>query len=226
MLRFLPRTATAVPTIQRPRSLALLANEQLIKKIQSRSPPPKNVRIVPDPLRRDEDDSKTQLVPLREAIELASYKDLDIVEISLQQETPVITLSNLSALQYQQKRKASSSRTKRTSPSSVLKEVTLKAAIAENDLRRKISDMERFLLKGHPVQISVQAYRRVLATRPDAVMETLTRVLDEMESRANVPFSVASAPRVTDPERKNLAKCTIQPGSDTTTKGGGKSKDT
>ena len=196
---------------------SVLENEKLISSLQRRSPPPTNVRIVPDPLRRNDDASSpstTEIVTLDQAIQRALDEDLDIIEISLQQETPVVTLSKLGALKYHQKRKAKlANSTKGSNPGSVRKEIVLKASIAENDFVRKVADTEKFMLKGHPVGVTVKAMRRELARNPEAVMETCHRFLDRLKSRAEVVYDVIVPPKITDPDRKNMVKFSLRAGS-------------
>ena len=115
--------------------------------------------------------STSDVVSLKLAIQTAVENDRDLVGIAIDQDVPVVRVVALSSLEYQSRKQ------KPAATALPLKEFQIKAAIAENDLRRKVDQMIGYLAKGHKAKVRIRATRRVLYHNPTAVSDTLEKVM-------------------------------------------------
>jgi translation initiation factor IF-3 len=183
-----------------------VANEKLVAKIRqmkgAMSAAAIQVRVVPDPLQHQQQrpvadetaaaveasaaapkpKSASVVVSLAQAIQSAIDADLDLIEISLDQDIPVVTISKVQALVYHGN-KNSSKKGGSHSAASQMKEVTMQAGIADNDLQRKCFDILKFLDKGHQCIVTVKAGRKFTWNNDDAAMQALQRVLLLLQDR-------------------------------------------
>jgi len=118
---------------------------------------------------------KPVVMSLQEAIQKAVAQKLDLIEIAIQQEIPVVTISSLEAIVYQSEKNTKKKKTTQTA--SITKEAVFKAGIADADLQRKVDAMVKFLERGHPCQITVKAPRRYLRQNPDAAADMVQRLV-------------------------------------------------
>jgi translation initiation factor IF-3 len=198
-----------------------MANEQLVATIMrmkgAATAAAVQVRVVPDPLQppqqqRQIDTSSADDVPIQpkkavvvslaEAIQSAIDAKQDLIEISLEQEVPVVTISRVQAFVYQSSKKAKT--TAAAGHNKPLKEVTMRAGIADNDLQRKVLDVRKFLEKGHQCGLTVRAGRKHILNNADAVMTSIQRLLLLMQDFAEI----VKAPSI-NPE-KNMGQFRVR----------------
>lgn len=154
------------------KTISALTNEGLVAEIMKKFPygtTPENVQV--RMVLEKQGKSTNDIVSLKVAIQTAVDEDRDLVEVTLDQEVPVVKVVALSALEYQ-------SRKKKAAGALPEKEVQMKAAIADNDLLRKVDQMIGYLQKGHRVRVRIRGIRRVLLKNREAVADTLQQVLD------------------------------------------------
>ena len=119
---------------------------------------------------------KTMVVALSVAIQMSIDQGKDLIEISIDQEVPVVTISNVKGLAYQ------SAKSKKTikianAASSQVKEVTMFAGIATNDLQRKVNDVLKFLEKGYMCIVTIRINRRQNRENSNAPENAIKRIL-------------------------------------------------
>ena len=127
---------------------------------------------------------ETDVVSLQSAIDTANHIGLDLMEISLQQDIPVIKALDYSRLLFEQskssgggKQKGGGKKGKGGGGSGLaVKEFKFKAGIADNDLERKAENMIKYLVKGHRCQVTIIASRFRLRENAAASAVTLDRV--------------------------------------------------
>ena len=151
------------------------------------------VRVVPDPLlvklqkamENEPTSTSTKALPpqhkpmvmtLSEAIKMSIEQQKDLVEVSIDQEVPVVTISNMKGMAYQSAKSKKSSKGSNAA-SSQIKEVTMQAGIASNDLQRKVNDIFKFLEKGHMCTVSIRINRRQSRTNVNAPEDAIQRIL-------------------------------------------------
>jgi len=99
---------------------------------------------------------------------------VDLVGISVNQKPPVVKAQDFSKLSYKiQKSKAAASSKGKAKPA---KEYKFKAAIAEHDLQRKVSNVIKYLGKGHTCKIIVMANGFTRRKNQNALVETVDKV--------------------------------------------------
>lgn len=182
---------TFAPHTRKPASNVPVANERLVAMLMrakgARSAANIPVRVVPNPLSPSAVSTGAPkpvsvVVSLTEAIQLAIDAEMDLIEISLEQEVPVVTVGKVNAIVYH----GNKSSKKSVPAASLLKEVTMQAGIAANDLQRKVDTILKFLDKGHPCVVTVRAGRKFTWNNPDAAMHALERILALLQDRVEM----------------------------------------
>lgn len=134
------------------------------------------------------------ILPLREALQHAVEKGLDLVEISPNAKPPVCRVMNYGKYRFEQsKREKEAKKNQRTMQ---IKEVKFRPNIEEHDFETKAKNAERFLLDGDKVKTTVMFRGREI-THPELGRELCQRMVDRLSAVA----SVERAPKV---EGKNM----------------------
>jgi len=90
---------------------------------------------------------------LEEALKLAQEKGTDLVEISPNAKPPVARLINYDKFRYQEEKKKKKQRLAQKAKE--LKSIRISPRAAQNDLQIKAKSVEKFLNKGHIVEINI-----------------------------------------------------------------------
>jgi translation initiation factor IF-3 len=114
----------------------------------------REVRVV------DPDGSQVGVLPTRTALSRAYDYGLDLIEVAPQARPPVCRIGDFGKLRYEHSKKQKQQ--KKKSSQQVTKTVQLKPNIGENDLNRKIADIQKFIDKGFRVvvQLTVKGRQR------------------------------------------------------------------
>lgn len=108
------------------------------------------------------DPQGTQLgvLPIRDAITRATELGLDLVEMAPDANPPVCRIADFGKMRYDASKKQKTLNKK--SNQQITKMVKMKPNIGENDLKRKIADVQKFIDKGYRVvvQLSVRGRQR------------------------------------------------------------------
>lgn len=137
-----------------------------------------------------DNNSAPQLVSLSEAMATAHDLALDLMEVTLKAEVPVIKAVDFDSWLYKQRRKEKevSSKRKKEGGGAIsdrqLKEFKFRAGIADHDLQRKASNMVKYLEKGHACRITLTARYRNLQADALAIETTLERVKELVGDKA------------------------------------------
>ena len=138
----------------------------------------------------------TQIVTLNEAINMSHELSLDLMEVTLKQDPPVIKVVSYDKWLYDQKKKLSkkkpSDRKKKGGGGEgggaisdrPLKEFKFRAGIADHDLERKANNMLQYLSKGHAIRVTLTARQRSLNEDAQAISTTLDRVKELIGDKA------------------------------------------
>jgi translation initiation factor IF-3 len=137
----------------------------------------------------------TQIVTLNEAINMSHELSLDLMEVTLKQDPPVIKAVSYDKWLYDQKKKLSkkkpSDRKKKGGGEGggaisdrPLKEFKFRAGIADHDLERKANNMLQYLSKGHAIRVTLTARQRSLNEDAQAISTTLDRVKELIGDKA------------------------------------------
>ncbi|QIB70766.1 translation initiation factor IF-3 [Aminipila butyrica] len=102
----------------------------------------------------DTDGTMLGIVPVSEALKLASDKDLDLVEISPNAVPPVCKIIDYNKNIYEQAKKEKEA--KKNQKTVTLKEVRISAGIGDHDLEVKSKNAQKFLLQGNKIKVSLR----------------------------------------------------------------------
>lgn len=132
---------------------------------------------------------ETDVTSLQSAIDTSNDLGLDLMEICLKQDIPVIKAVDYSRLLFEKSKQSKSSGGGKQKGGKkgkggggggggglAVKEFKFKAGIADNDLERKAENMIKYLVKGHRCQVTIIASRFRLRQDAAASATTLDRV--------------------------------------------------
>ena len=118
------------------------------------------------------------VMPMAQALELASNAGMDLVEINGNGDTPITKIMDYGKYKYDQKKRAAEARKNQKTVG--MRDVWVKPFIEENDLKIKMKKVFEFLDSGDKVKISVmtKGNKRVLGQGRDAVPELFAHIME------------------------------------------------
>jgi translation initiation factor IF-3 len=124
------------------------------------------------------------VIPIREALGLATASGLDLVQIGFAQNgnPPTCKILDYSKFKYEQSKKDRLSKKKQRESLTEIKEIKFRPSTAENDLRIKAKQAQKFLDDGDKVKITVMFHGRELAHK-DIAYNTLRTFLSFVSGR-------------------------------------------
>ena len=131
----------------------------------------------------DPEGKQLGILPVYEAIRLATNYELDLVEVSPKSEPPVCRIMDYGKFKYQQSKKAHDAKKKQAVVH--LKEVKMRPKTEEHDFQFKLRHIERFLKEGNKTKITVVFRGRELA-HPDLGRNMLNRITEESKEWGKV----------------------------------------
>ena len=123
-----------------------------------------NRRIrVPRVLVIDEEGNKLGEFLTKDAVQLATDRGLDLIEVSPNSRPPVCKIGDYGQLKYDRKKKAAAARKNQVRVQ--LKEVKVRPKTDDHDMGVKVKHARRFLEEGNKVKVTVRFRGRELAHR-------------------------------------------------------------
>jgi translation initiation factor IF-3 len=119
------------------------------------------------------------IVPIRQALETANERDLDLVEVAPSAKPPVCKIMDYGKYKYQQSKKQTQRKT------SELKEIKMRPRIDKADLDRKVRKLKEFLDEGHKTKVTM-FFRGRERGRPDLGLQVFDRLIEMLEGKYNV----------------------------------------
>ena len=126
----------------------------------------KEVRLI------SEEGEQLGIMSVNDALNLASEKNLDLVEMSYNGTTSVAKIMDYGKYRYEKVKKDKANKKKQKN--TVIKEIRVKPHIDTHDMETKINQIEKFLEKDYKIKISLR-----LSGREKLHSETAVKVLDE-----------------------------------------------
>jgi translation initiation factor IF-3 len=120
---------------------------------------------------------------VRDALNLARQKELDLVEISPTAQPPVCRIMNLGKYLYQLSKKAQQARRKQKVV--LVKEVKFRPKTDEHDYLFKRKHIERFIGEGHKVKATIMFRGREMA-HPEIGKRILERLMEELKELIDI----------------------------------------
>ena len=125
----------------------------------------------------DEDGSQVGVKEIKEALDYAHSKDLDLVEVASGADPPVARIMDYGKYRYEQEQKAKLAR-KHQSQINV-KEIKLRPKIGVHDYNTKKSHVERFLNQRAKVKVTIM-FRGRETTHPERGRDLLMRLAEDV----------------------------------------------
>jgi translation initiation factor IF-3 len=121
----------------------------------------------------DEAGQQLGVLSVREALEIARSRGLDLVEVAPNAEPPVCRVLDFGKFMYERAKKEKEAR--RAQKQIEVKEVRLRPKTGEHDIDYKVRDARRFLAAGNKVKVRVRFRGREI-THPEVARDLLERV--------------------------------------------------
>ncbi|HOA35662.1 MAG TPA: translation initiation factor IF-3 [Bacillota bacterium] len=131
----------------------------------------------------DVDGSQIGVMALRDALEVAREKRLDLVNVAPNANPPVCRLMDFGKYKYEQSKKEREARKKQKLIT--LKEVKLRPKIEKHDFAVKVRNSRRFLESGDKVKVTVMFRGRELA-HPEIAQRLCQEMVKELDDCAVV----------------------------------------
>ncbi|MBT9140073.1 MAG: Translation initiation factor IF-3 [Dehalococcoidia bacterium] len=131
----------------------------------------------------DTDGAQLGIMPLKDALRLATEKNLDLVAMSLVAKPPVCRIMDFGKYKFEQSKREKESR--KNQKIITVKEVKVRPNIEDNDFNVKLRNARRFLEAGDKVKATVM-FRGREVTHPEMGQKLLLRMAKEVEDLGNV----------------------------------------
>ncbi len=137
----------------------------------------------------DAEGEQLGIMSVADALEVASDKGLDLVEVAPNASPPVCRIMDYGKFKYDASKKARDAK-KRQSVVSI-KEVKFKTRTDEHDYQFKVRNIKRFLTEGHKVKVTIMFRGREITHT-----EIGAAILDRIEAEIKDEAVVESRPRL------------------------------
>jgi len=131
----------------------------------------------------DENGEKQGVMPIMAAMDAAREAGMDLVEVSPNQEVPVVKILDYGKLRFEERKKKAAAKKKQKS--SELKEIKMRPNIDTHDYGVKTKAMTRFFEGGDKAKVTLRFRGREMAHQ-HLGMELLKRVRDDFDEMAKV----------------------------------------
>ncbi|MEZ6010598.1 MAG: translation initiation factor IF-3 [Hyphomonas sp.] len=131
----------------------------------------------------DEHGEKQGVMPLGAALDAAREAGMDLVEVSPNQEVPVVKILDYGKLRFEERKKKAAAKKKQKS--SELKEIKMRPNIDTHDYEVKKRAMERFFEDGDKVKVTLRFRGREMAHQ-HLGMQLLERVKADFEETTKI----------------------------------------
>ena len=121
----------------------------------------------------DENGEKQGVMPISAALDAAREAGMDLVEVSPNQEVPVVKILDYGKLRFEERKKKAAAKKKQRS--SELKEIKMRPNIDIHDYDVKMKNMRRFFDEGDKVKVTLRFRGREMAHQ-ELGLELLNRV--------------------------------------------------
>jgi translation initiation factor IF-3 len=131
----------------------------------------------------DDEGQQLGVVPLRDAINAARERGLDLVEVAPAANPPVCKILDYGKYQYLQMKKQREAR--RSQKNTEIKEIRIRPKTDDYHIGFKLRNARRFLAEGNKVKVRIQFRGREI-THPEIGLEQLKEVAEALDDIAQV----------------------------------------
>ncbi len=130
----------------------------------------------------DENGQQLGVMPLKEALQLAQERNLDLIQVTEKVEPPVCKLGDYGKYQYLQEKKEKATHKHKGGE---LKGIRLTFNISQHDLETRVRQAEKFLKKGNRIRVELPLRGRQRALG-DFAKEKMNKFLEILQSTVSV----------------------------------------
>ena len=120
---------------------------------------------------------------IREAMEYAERRDLDLVEVAANSDPPVVRVMDYGKYKYQKEQSRKAARKKQVNIN--VREIKLRPKIGDNDFNTKRGHVERFLRHGDKVKVTIM-FRGREVQHPELGEKLLVRLADDLSDLGRI----------------------------------------
>ena len=120
---------------------------------------------------------------IKEAMEYAERRDLDLVEVAANSDPPVVRIMDYGKYKYQKEQARKAARKKQVNIN--VREIKLRPKIGDNDFNTKRGHVERFLRHGDKVKVTIM-FRGREVQHPDLGEKLLRRLADDLQELGRI----------------------------------------
>jgi translation initiation factor IF-3 len=120
---------------------------------------------------------------IREAMEYAERRDLDLVEVAANSDPPVVRIMDYGKYKYQKEQARKAARKKQVNINVL--EIKLRPKIGDNDFNTKRGHVERFLRHGDKVKVTIM-FRGREVQHPELGERLLRRLASDLEDLGRI----------------------------------------
>ena len=131
----------------------------------------------------DEGNEQVGIMPIKEAMQLAIEKGLDLVEISPTAKPPVCKIMDYGKYRFEQSKREKE--VKKNQKTFNIKEVKLRPNIEEHDFETKAKNGEKFLKGGDKVKVTIMFRGREI-THPEGGLALCNRMAERLSEVGQV----------------------------------------
>jgi translation initiation factor IF-3 len=131
----------------------------------------------------DENGGQLGVKPIKEALDYAHEKDLDLVEVAAQADPPVARVMDYGKYRYEQEQKAKLARKHQVSIN--VKEIKLRPKIGIHDYETKKGHVVRFLNQRAKVKVTIM-FRGRETSHPERGRDLLMRLADDVKELGQI----------------------------------------
>lgn len=125
----------------------------------------------------DETGKQLGIYPVREALQIAEERNVDLVEVAPNANPPVCRLMDYGKFIYERTKKEREAR--KSQRLTEIKELRLRPKIGEHDIMYKVRQMREFLSEGAKVRVRVRFRGREI-THPEVARDLLVRITETL----------------------------------------------
>ena len=147
-------------------------NSQIKKALINEKIRAPEVRVI------DSEGTQLGIIPLKEALSVASEEGLDLVEVDPNSNPPVCRIMDYGKFRYKQSKKIHEA--KKSQTTFQVKEVKIRPNTEEHDIEYKVGHIKRFLGSGNKAKVCIVFKGREIAYREMGV-NILNRIAEEVK---------------------------------------------
>jgi len=137
-----------------------------------------NEEIIAENVRLVGEEGEPVIIALSAALTIAREKNLDLVEITVNQELPVVRIVDYSKFKFDQIKKAKEAKKKQKVVH--VKEIKMRPAIDDNDFTHKVNRAKDFLEKGDKVKFTLMFRGREMV-HPELGFEVMDKIQEVLK---------------------------------------------